>query len=246
MPSNKVLIIGGGGFVGRHLCQKLLQDYEVAVADICLRSPLLHQDVGYFKVDMVLFDSILNCMTSFKPTVVICVASTGMSGAAMLDKRTRTTNIDGVNNIIKACMETGVSKFIYTSSYNVCFGGQPIENGDENTPYFPIEKHTDYYSSSKAEAEKIVLSSNGKKMSNGTLFRTSVIRPAAIYGEGEERHFPRIIRLMDLGLFNFTVGNAKVDWVHVDNLVILIVNLIIILFFLFFMTLFSLSTFFLD
>ena len=44
------------------------------------------------------------------------------------------------------------------------------------------------------------------------------LRPAAIYGEGEQRHLPRIIRHMDGGLFVAKIGNAVVDWVHIENL----------------------------
>lgn len=48
------------------------------------------------------------------------------------------------------------------------------------------------------------------------------IRPAAIYGPGEERHLPRIIKLAKLGLLPFKIGDTKVksDWVYVDNIVL--------------------------
>lgn len=51
---------------------------------------------------------------------------------------------------------------------------------------------------------------------------TCAIRPAAIYGPGEERHFPRIIKFAKLGLIPFKIGstNVKTDWVYVDNLVL--------------------------
>jgi nucleoside-diphosphate-sugar epimerase len=47
-----------------------------------------------------------------------------------------------------------------------------------------------------------------------------VIRPAAIYGLGEERRFPRIISFAKLGLLPSKVGNVnvKTDWFYVDNL----------------------------
>lgn len=50
---------------------------------------------------------------------------------------------------------------------------------------------------------------------------TCALRPAAIYGPGETRHFPRIMRSVRQGLLRFRIGrpSAKVDWVHVDNLV---------------------------
>lgn len=51
---------------------------------------------------------------------------------------------------------------------------------------------------------------------------TCAIRPAAIYGPGEERHLPRIIKFAKLGLIPFKIGstNVKTDWVYVDNLVL--------------------------
>lgn len=51
---------------------------------------------------------------------------------------------------------------------------------------------------------------------------TCAIRPAAIYGPGEERHLPRIISLAKLGLLPFKIGEAtvKTDWIYVDNLVL--------------------------
>ena len=51
---------------------------------------------------------------------------------------------------------------------------------------------------------------------------TCAIRPAAIYGPGEERHLPRILSLAKMGLLSFKVGDSsiKTDWVYVDNLVL--------------------------
>lgn len=56
-------------------------------------------------------------------------------------------------------------------------------------------------------------------------FYTCAIRPAAIYGPGEERHFPRIMALAKLGLLPFKIGmtNVKTDWVYVDNLVLALI-----------------------
>ena len=49
-----------------------------------------------------------------------------------------------VNNVDKllvlACCKLNITKIVYTSTYNVIFGGQVIENGDESLPYLPLEK----------------------------------------------------------------------------------------------------------
>ena len=33
-----------------------------------------------------------------------------------------------------------MAHLVYTSTYNVVFGGQVIRNGDETLPYLPLEK----------------------------------------------------------------------------------------------------------
>ena len=96
------------------------------------------------------------------------------------------------------------------------FGGQAVDLGDESLAYFPPEKHADEYSRTKGLAEQLVLEASS---SNG--LRTVAMRSAAIYGEGEQRHFPRIIETMRAGMYLFTIGDAsnQCDWVHADNLV---------------------------
>ena len=60
---------------------------------------------------------------------------------------------------------------------------------------------------------------------NGECLYTCAVRPAAIYGPGEERHLPRIINLAKLGLLPFKIGepNVKSDWVYIDNLVLALI-----------------------
>ena len=148
----------------------------------------------------------------------------------MLDPKCRLINVKGAQETINASLKANVTKLIYTSTYNVVFGGEEIANGDERWPYFPQERHTDLYSGSKATAEQIVLAANGKATASGRTLITSVIRPAAIYGENEQRHFPRIIKHIDSGIFVFRIGQATVDWVHVENLVNKIVTVYLTLF----------------
>ncbi|KAK3232887.1 hypothetical protein CYMTET_56790 [Cymbomonas tetramitiformis] len=115
-----------------------------------------------------------------------------------------------------ACIAAGVARLVYTSTYNVVFGGVPISNGSELLPYYPAEKHVDKYSASKTVAEQLVLSANGAYLPEGSSgsypqrqLATCAIRSAAIYGEGEERHFPRIVRSMNRGVL-LTASTAAV------------------------------------
>jgi len=47
--------------------------------------------------------------------------------------------------VLTACQTEGVSRLVYTSTYNVVFGGQEIINGDESLPYLPLNKVNLYH-----------------------------------------------------------------------------------------------------
>lgn len=94
---------------------------------------------------------------------VFHLASYGMSGKEMIQYgRVDEVNINGTCHILDACIEFGIKRLVYTSTYNVVFGGKEILNGNEALPYFPLEDHVDSYSRSKSIAEQLVLKNNGR------------------------------------------------------------------------------------
>ena len=156
-------------------------------------------------------------------TCVFHIASYGMSGKEQLNRQMiEEVNVKGTQNILKACIEHKVPRLVYTSTFNVVFGGQVIENGDESLPYLPLHLHPDHYSRTKALAEMAVLKANGTVLKGGSgVFRSCALRPAGIYGPGEKRHLPRIVSYIEKGIFSFVYGepSSLVEFVHVDNLV---------------------------
>lgn len=154
---------------------------------------------------------------------VFHAASYGMSGREQLDRSlTEQVNVRGTENVVRACVDLGVPRLVYTSTFNVVFGGQVIENGDECLPYLPLHLHPDHYSKTKSVAEMCVLKANGMPLVTGRgVLRTCALRPAGIYGPGEQRHLPRIVRMVEGGLFKFVFGDpdSRVEFVHIDNLV---------------------------
>ena len=171
-------------------------------------------------------------------SIVFHVASYGMSGSSQLDRKlVKDVNVGGTEAVIRAATAAGVERLVFTSTYNVVFGGQSISCGDESMPYFPKNKHPDVYSATKAMAEMMVLEANMTPLPTHTsghmhaggktdeseekrFLRTCALRPAAIWGPQEERHIPRVVRYIEKGLFKFTFGDpkAKMDFVHVQNL----------------------------
>ncbi|KAJ6708576.1 SHORT-CHAIN DEHYDROGENASE/REDUCTASE FAMILY 42E MEMBER 1 [Salix koriyanagi] len=151
-----------------------------------------------------------------------------MSGKEMVQfGRVDEVNINGTCLVLEACLEFEIRRLVYLSTYGVVFGGKEIVNGNESLPFFPVDDHVDPYGRSKSIAEWLVLKHNARpfKKNNGKCLFTCAIRPAAIYGPGEERHFPRIVSLAKLGLLPFKIGDSdvKTDWVYVDNLVLALI-----------------------
>ncbi|KAM7329264.1 hypothetical protein ACRRTK_010877 [Alexandromys fortis] len=154
---------------------------------------------------------------------VFHVASYGMSGAEKLQKQQiESINVGGTRLVINVCVRRRVPRLVYTSTVNVTFGGKPIEQGDEGSvPYFPLDKHMDHYSRTKAIADQLTLMANGTPLLGGGTLRTCVLRPPGIYGPEEQRHLPRVASHIRKRLFMFRFGDrrTRMNWVHVQNLV---------------------------
>ncbi|OMO99747.1 3-beta hydroxysteroid dehydrogenase/isomerase [Corchorus capsularis] len=229
IEGNTFVVTGGLGFVGSALCLELLRRGARQVRSFDLRSHspwsqlLADRGVRCIQGDLVLKKDVENALRG--ADCVFHLASYGMSGKEMLQfSRVDKVNIDGTLHVLEACLEFGIRRLVYVSTYNVVFGGKEIVNGNEALPYFPIDDHVDPYGRSKSIAEQLVLKYNGRpfKKNIGKCLYTCAVRPAAIYGPGEERHLPRIVSLAKLGLVPFKIGdaNVKTDWVYVDNLVL--------------------------
>ncbi|KAJ9166976.1 hypothetical protein P3X46_021665 [Hevea brasiliensis] len=232
IEGNTFVVTGGLGFVGSALCLELVRRgaRQVRPFDLRLTSSWSHKltthGVQCIQGDLTYKRDVEKALRGVD--CVFHLASFGMSGKEMLQfGRIDEVNINGTCHILEACIEFGIKRLVYVSTYNVVFGGKEIVNGNEALPYFPIDDHVDPYGSSKSIAEQLVLKYNGSplKKNNGKRLYTCAIRPAAIYGPGEERHFPRIMSFAKLGLLPFIIGdaNVKTDWVYVDNLVLALI-----------------------
>lgn len=219
-----VLITGGGGYFGFRLgCALNQKGVHVILLDISSPAQTIPEGIKFVQGDIRHLSDIEKAFQDVDITCVFHIASYGMSGREQLNRKLiEEVNVGGTENILQACWRRGVPSLVYTSTFNVVFGGQVIKNGDESLPYVPLHVHPDHYSRTKSIAEKKVLEANGTSLekSNGVL-RTCALRSAGIYGPGEQRHLPRIVSYIERGLFKFVYGDPKslVEFVHVDNLV---------------------------
>ncbi|XP_076447537.1 short-chain dehydrogenase/reductase family 42E member 1-like [Babylonia areolata] len=217
----KHVVTGGGGFAGFSLARKLAEmGHSVVLLD--LKEPVwpLKSGMHFVQGDIRNYEDVRNAVQG--ADVVFHMASYGMSGREQLNKALiEQVNVGGTENVLRACLESNVCRLVYTSTYNVVFGGKEIVNGDETLPYLTDDQFTDHYSKTKTVAERKALAASGQSTENGSTLRCCALRLAGVYGPGELRHLPRIVSYLEQGLVVMTYGSrdSLVDFLHVDNLV---------------------------
>jgi len=137
------------------------------------------------------------------------------------EEKMKAINVDCVSKIMQVARECGVRGFIHTSSTNTVFSGkEELIDVTESFPYPKPSDCIDLYSVTKAEAERVVIGTNGK---DGMF--TASVRPNGIYGPSVRCY--GIIKLLQMvapmqGMFfkfQDKHGNEPIaDWCHVENL----------------------------
>ncbi|KAJ8344627.1 hypothetical protein SKAU_G00288200 [Synaphobranchus kaupii] len=185
------LVTGGCGFLGQHLLQVLLEKEdglsEVRLLDKNIDPALQDSSTERVKVvlmhgDVADYPSVLEA--SRGADLVIHTASLVDVWHRVPEQVIYSVNVQGTANVINACVENGIQYLVYTSSMEVVgpnVRGDPFIRGDEDTQYNVC--HEMPYPKSKADAEKLVLEANGRKVSGGACLYTCSLRPTGIYGE---------------------------------------------------------------
>uniref|UniRef100_A0A665V2Y2 Short chain dehydrogenase/reductase family 42E, member 2 n=1 Tax=Echeneis naucrates TaxID=173247 RepID=A0A665V2Y2_ECHNA len=211
----KVLVTGGGGYFGFRLGRELArQGMSVILLDLN-KSPCDVPDGAiFYQSDIRDYPSLYKVCEGVD--CIFHTASYGMSGPEQVISPHHLTKVKGHT---RTRANRSIPRLVYTSTINVVFAGKPIEDGDEDSvAYVAPEVHIDHYSRTKAIAEQMVLSANGCSLKG--LLQTCVLRPCGIYGPEERRHLHRVN--VERRLFSFRFGDpqARMNWVHVDNLVL--------------------------
>eukprot|EP00064_Thunnus_orientalis_P000962 superscaffoldBa00000058_g963 len=210
-PSNKrCAVIGGSGFLGRHLVEKLLdRGYSVSVFDI--RQSYELPGVSFHQGDLCDKQALLPALKDVS-LVFHCASPAPASDNRELFER---VNIQGTRTVIETCVETGVQKLVLTSSASVVFEGTDIKNGREDLPY--AKKPIDYYTETKIKQEKLVLEACDKQKG----FLTVAIRPHGIFGPRDPQLVPILVDTARRGKMKFIIGDGTnlVDFTFVENVV---------------------------
>jgi len=203
----KVLVTGGGGFLGGAIIDLLLaRGIEVRSISRGRYPALEAKGVECIQADLSDANAV-TAATEGCDAVIHTAAKAGVWGD--YDEYFE-ANVTGTRNVILACKAHGVPKLVYTSTPSVTFAGEDENGVDESMPY--AENFLCHYAATKALAERDVLAANG-----GTL-STVALRPHLIWGPGDHHLVPRVIARAKAGKLKL-VGNGKnrVDATYIDN-----------------------------
>ena len=207
MKSNKILITGAGGFLGSYIARDLVKKgHEVFSFSRTKHDLLTTLGVTQILGDLKNYDQVKIALSGMD----IVMHTAGMVGMWGRYEHFYETNVTGTENILKAMKVLGINKLVYTSTPSVVFAKDSLCGVDESTPY--ASKYLTHYASTKAMAEKMVLSANSDS------FFTVALRPHLIFGVGDTNLIPRIIEAQKKGRLKMVgAGRNLVDVIYVEN-----------------------------
>ncbi|ESO89403.1 hypothetical protein LOTGIDRAFT_125131, partial [Lottia gigantea] len=202
----RCLVIGGCGFLGRHLLEKLLErGYEVQAFDV--RKSFDDDRIKVFVGDLCKKEELLPALQDVD-IVFHCATPAPLSNNKALFYK---VNYEGTKTIILACKEMKIKKFVLTSSASVVYEGKDILNGKEDLPY--AKNPIDYYTETKILQEKVVLGANDDN------FHSVAVRPHGIFGPRDPHMIPTSVEMARKGKTKFIIGQNIVDFTFVENVV---------------------------
>jgi uncharacterized protein YbjT (DUF2867 family) len=152
-----VTVFGGGGFIGRYVCEFLMKaGIRVRVAQRDPRQAYIIQPLGqvgqfgFMKADITNRDSVRHALHGATAAVNLC----GVFGSKM-----RATHVEGAHNVAEAAREEGFDAVVQISAIGASLQSQSA------------------YGRTKAEGEQAVLT---------TFPSATIVRPSLVFGPEDE------------------------------------------------------------
>tara|TARA_A100001011_G_scaffold400429_1_gene514907 strand:+ start:3058 stop:4038 length:981 start_codon:yes stop_codon:yes gene_type:complete len=190
----KILVIGGGGYVGSALVPELLRlGYLVTVYDLFIYGEDVLNENEKMKIikgdvrDLNLLNKVI-----INHDVVLHLACISNDPSFELNpKLGKSINLDSFRPIVEISKNNNIKRFIYASSSSV-YGIKTETNVHETLPLEPL---TDY-SKFKVECEKILQDYTSEN------FETTIIRPATVCGYARRQRLDVVVNILTNLAFN--------------------------------------------
>lgn len=209
----KICITGANGFIGKSICQSLINsNYRVRAFTRSLTGIIKANNIEYIKINSDFTkvnwrDLLIGC-----DCVVHCAGKVPSLKKKEKIEYYKSINIDGTRYIAEQSSKAKVKKFIFLSSINVLGS-----NTNKRKPFVYNDKPEpdSDYGLSKLLAEKLL-----KKISKETGLDIVIIRPPIVYGPNAPGNFKRLIKIVNSGIpLPFGKINNKRSFIGISNLI---------------------------
>jgi nucleoside-diphosphate-sugar epimerase len=203
----RVLVTGGGGFVGGYVVGRLLaRGYTVRSLGRSAQPVLAAKGVEVVCGDLARAGDVRAACRGVD-AVFHVAAKAGVWGSW---ESFYQTNVLGTRNVVEACRAEGIGRLVHTSTPSVVFNGKAIRGGGQEMPYG--RNWLCHYAQTKALAEEVALAANGDSL------KVVALRPHLVFGPGDPHLLPRVLESVKAGRLKI-VGDGKnrVDVAYVED-----------------------------
>jgi len=204
-----IAVTGATGFLGLHLCERLLDDgYSVSIlARDPEKASLFDGRVAKTVIGDIADRGVIARLVEGADIVVHLVSN--FRTASGPPESYRQINLKGTENVLDASMDAGVRRFVHCSTIGV-HGSVKSTPASEDSPYNP----GDLYQETKMEAELACQ----RAIKKGGM-EIVIVRPCSLYGPGDLRML-KMFRMLSKNRF-FLVGPCKENFhaVYIDDIV---------------------------
>ncbi|AXF07078.1 NAD-dependent dehydratase [Paraburkholderia graminis] len=211
--TQRVLVTGANGFVGKAVCKALLQRGD-SVTGLVRRAETGEPGVREWCFDAADFEN----LEARWPADLSCDAVIHLAARVHMMRDTtadplaayRATNVTGALRVAGAARRAGARRFVFVSSIKAVAessAGWPIAETDQPAP-------TDPYGISKLEAERALIDYGARSG-----MEIVIVRPPLVYGPGVRANFLQLMSAIARGIpLPLGAIDARRSLVFVDNL----------------------------
>jgi len=231
----RILVTGGAGYIGSHVCQRLLLDgHKVGIVDnLSTGSRIALDALGhceFYNSDILDFGAMSRILKDFQPGVVVHFAAAAYVGESMSDPlKYFDNNVAGTISLLKAMVSClSEPKVIFSSSCSVYGSTNSAKGFSECSPLSPESN----YARTKLNCEEILRSLVEAKKLTAVCLRLFNVGGASYDLRFGERHEPET-HLIPLAILAALLpdrrllifgddwdtpdGSCQRDYVHVED-----------------------------